>query len=190
MRKHRVVKSLVIAGLFLASSGHTATQGLNLNFTAVIEETTCLMEVSSLNNSSLSGSNPQYALRIPDMGVSSVINAMPNTEGSFRLLPHECNNEITSLTMTIKGDTLPNTAYLIKNGLTSGNAENIGMGFKPQGSDDSSQFKLDGAQKISWSQSQIADGMDLSAFFRRAGTSLIPTAGDFQAKATFTFTYE
>lgn len=190
MRKHRVVKSLAIAGLFLAPSGHTSTQGLSLNFTAVIEETTCLMKVSSLNNSSLSGSSPQYALRIPDIGITSLINATPNTEGSFKLLPQECNNEITSLAMTIRGDTLSNTAFMLKNALTSGNAENVGMGFKPMGSDDSSQYRLDGGQSISWSQSQITDGMDLSAFFRQAGTSLTPTTGDFQAKATFTFTYE
>jgi hypothetical protein len=190
MSKHHIVNALALAGLLLTPSAFASTQGLNLNFTAVIEETTCLMKVSSLTNSSLSGSNPQYALKIPDIGISSLINAMPNTEGSFRLLPQECNNEITSLTMTIKGDTLPNTAYMLKNALTSGNAENVAMGFKPKGSDDSSLYRLDGVQRISWSQSQIADGMDLSAFFRRAGTSLTPTTGDFQAKATFTFTYE
>lgn len=192
MRKHRVVNALMFASLLLAPSAFAGvtTQGLSLNFTAVIEETTCVMKVISLNNASISGSNAQYALTIPNIGIAELINATPNTEGSFKLQPQECNNEIASIVMTVKGTTLSNTSYRVQNDLTSGNAENIGLGFKPKGSDDSSALRLDGTQKTDWSQSQITDGMDLSAFFRRASNSLTPTAGDFQAKVIFTFTYQ
>lgn len=190
MRKHHVVNSLMFAGWLLAPSVFASTQGLSLDFTAVIEETTCVMKVSSLSNASLSGSNAQYALTIPNIGIAELINATAHTEGSFKLLPQECNNAITSITMTLAGTTLSNTRYMLSNSLTSGNAENVGLGFKPEGSDDGSRLKLDGTQKTEWSQSQIADGMDLTAFFRRASNSVTPTTGDFQAKVTFTFTYQ
>ncbi|EGE9213536.1 fimbrial protein [Salmonella enterica subsp. enterica serovar Ajiobo] len=190
MRKHRVVNSLALAGALLAPQSFASTQGLSLNFTAVIEETTCLMKVSSLNNSSLSGSDTQYALTIPNIGIAELLNVTANTEGSFKLQPQECNNNIASITMTLKGTTLSNSSYRLQNNLSSGNAENVGLGFKPDGSDDSSNLKLDGTQKTDWSQSQIADGMNLSAFFRRASNALTPTPGDFQAKVTFTFTYQ
>lgn len=190
MKTHRVIRSLTLAATLLAPPGFASTQGLSLDFTAVIEETTCVMKVSGLTNAAVSGSGTQYALVIPNIGIAELLNVTASTEGSFKLLPSECNNEITSLTMTLKGDTLSNTYYMLKNALTSSNAENVGLGFKPHGSDESSRFKLDGTQKVSWSQSQIADGMDLNAFFRRAATSLTPTPGDFQAKVIFTFTYE
>ncbi|EAA4390579.1 fimbrial protein [Salmonella enterica subsp. enterica serovar Adjame] len=190
MRKHHVVNVLALTYTLLASPGFASTQGLSLNFTAVIEETTCVMKVTSLNNSSLSGSDTQYALTIPNIGISELLNVTANTEGSFRLKPQECNNDIASITMTVKGTTLSNSNYMLQNALTSGNAENVGLGFKPDGEDDTARLKLDGTEKTTWKQSQIADGMDLSAFFRRASTSLIPTAGDFQAKVTFTFTYQ
>lgn len=102
MRKHRVVNSLVLAGALLAPQSFASTQGLSLNFTAVIEETTCLMKVSSLNNSSLSGSDTQYALTIPNIGIAELLNVTANTEGSFKLQPQECNNNIASITMTLK----------------------------------------------------------------------------------------
>ncbi|EGT0666800.1 fimbrial protein [Citrobacter werkmanii] len=190
MRTYRVIRSLTLATMLLAPPAFATSQGLTVNFTAVIEETTCLIKVSSLNNISVSGSGTQYALTVPNIGIAELLNATASTEGSFKLLPTECNNEITSLTMTIQGNTLSYSAYLLQNALTSGNAENVGLGFKPNGGDESSRLKLDGTTKTVWSQSQITDGMDLSAVFRRASSSREPTPGDFQAKVTFTFTYE
>ncbi|GAS73683.1 fimbrial protein [Citrobacter werkmanii] len=190
MRTHHVVNSLALTSALLTQSAFSSTQGLSLNFTAVIEETTCLMKVSPLSNASLSGSDAQYALTIPNIGIAELLKATASTEGSFKLKPEECNNAIASIAMTIKGVTLSTTNFMIKNDLTEGNAENIGLGFKPAGSDDSSRLRLDGTQQTDWSQSQIADGMELSAFFRRASTSVTPTTGDFQAKAIFTFTYK
>ncbi|VDZ80793.1 fimbrial protein [Salmonella bongori] len=97
MRTHRVVRSLALATAFLAQPGFTATQGLSLNFTAVIEETTCVMMVSSLSNASLSGSGTQYALTVPNIGIAELLNTTANTESSFKLQPKECNNEISSI---------------------------------------------------------------------------------------------
>ena len=190
MKTHRVVTPSTLVIALLAPPGFASTQGLSLDFTAVIEETTCVMNISSLSNATLSGSGTQYQLTIPNIGIAELLNVTASTEGSFKLQPKECNNEITSLTMTVQGTTLTGSEYMLQNALNSNNAENVGLGFKPKGGDENSRFKLNGAQNITWSQSQIADGMDLSAFFRRASTSLTPTPGDFQAKSTFTFTYE
>lgn len=187
---HRVINTLALASTLLSPPGFASTQGLSLDFTAVIEETTCIMKVSSLSNVSISGSDAQYALTVPDIGLAELINATSKTEGSFKLLPQECNNAIASITMTAKGTTLSNTSFMLKNSLTSGSAENVGLGFKPQGSEDSDRLRLDGTQKTEWTQDQIANGMDMTAFFRRASSSLTPTTGDFQAKVTFTFTYQ
>lgn len=190
MKTHRVVNPLTLVIALLAPPGFASTQSLSLDFTAVIEETTCVMNISSLSNATLSGSGTQYQLTIPNIGIAELLNVTASTEGSFKLQPKECNNEITSLTMTVQGTTLTGSEYMLQNALNSNNAENVGLGFKPKGGDENSRFKLNGTQNITWSQSQIADGMDLSAFFRRASTSLTPMPGDFQAKATFTFTYE
>lgn len=190
MNIHRVVNSLALAGALIASPGFATTQGLSLDFTAVIEETTCVMKLSGLKNASISGSDAQYVLTVPNIGIAELLNTTASTEASFRILPQECNNDITSISMTAQGTTLTNNSYMLSNSLTSGNAENVGLGFKPDGSDDSSQLKLDGTQTTKWSHSQITDGMDLSAFFRPASSALTPTAGDFQAKVTFTFTYQ
>ncbi|MEW5121241.1 fimbrial protein [Citrobacter freundii] len=190
MKTHRVVNPLTLVIALLAPPGFASTQSLSLDFTAVIEETTCVMNISSLSNATLSGSGTQYQLTIPNIGIAELHNVTASTEGSFKLQPKECNNEITSLTMTVQGTTLTGSEYMLQNALNSNNAENVGLGFKPKGGDENSRFKLNGTQNITWSQSQIADGMDLSAFFRRSSASMTPTPGDFQAKATFTFTYE
>ena len=59
--------------------------------------------------------------------------------------------------MTVQGTTLTGSEYMLQNALNSNNAENVGLGFKPKGGDENSRFKLNGAQNITWSQSQIAD---------------------------------
>lgn len=54
------------------------------------------MNISSLSNATLSGSGTQYQLTIPNIGIAELLNVTASTEGSFKLQPKECNNEITS----------------------------------------------------------------------------------------------
>ena len=87
MRTYRVIRSLTLAATLLAPPGFTSTQGLSLDFTAVIEETTCVMKVSGLTNAAVSGSGTQYALVIPNIGIAELLNVTASTEGSFAAAP-------------------------------------------------------------------------------------------------------
>ncbi|MFS9418214.1 MULTISPECIES: fimbrial protein [Citrobacter] len=190
MKIRRVISALSLTGLLFSPACFAGKQGLSVDFTAVIAETTCSMKVSSVTNTTVSGNDPQYSLKIPAMALTAVVNTTAQAEGSFKLLPQECNNNITTLKMTIwSADRMSNSDYKLQNSL-SGGAENIALGFKPKGSDDGALFRLDGSQEVLWRADQIENGFDISAFFRRSSTSIAPTSGDFQAKATFTFTYE
>ena len=136
---------------------------------------------------------------LPPEDIRDFVAIQHDADGKIRVKVVEAKKHITSVQryLTLLRSRYPGkiskfdfTTLDVIAALNSNNAENVGLGFKPKGGDENSRFKLNGAQNITWSQSQIADGMDLSAFFRRASTSLTPTPGDFQAKATFTFTYE
>ncbi|WP_347290015.1 fimbrial protein [Kluyvera georgiana] len=175
--------------LFLA--GGSYAQNLTVNFDATVEETTCAMTISALDGTTSSGTVADgYKLNVPDMTVLDIVNQTANTEGSFRLMPSECNNEISSIVMTINGNVNPGNNYFIDNDTSiSGYAENVSMAIKPKGGTEGQRIRLNGGQSVTWTSDQIANGMDLSVSFRRL-TSATPVAGVFQANATFSFTYK
>ncbi|EAW1719930.1 fimbrial protein [Salmonella enterica subsp. indica] len=176
--------------LFLLTGGLHA-QDLSVNFDATVEESTCAMTITALGNATASGSVADgYTLNIPQMAVLDIINQTANTEGSFKLMPAQCNNEITSIVMTISGNVNPGNIYFIDNDTSiSGYAENVSMAIKPKGGADAQYIKLNGAQSVTWTSAQITNGMDLSVLFRHL-TTAPPVAGVFQANATFSFTYQ
>ena len=86
MRTYCVIRSLTLATALLAPPGFAA-QGLSLDFTAVIEETTCVMSIVSLKNASVSGSGTQYDLTVPNFGIAELLSNTASTEASFKLQP-------------------------------------------------------------------------------------------------------
>ncbi|WP_407182710.1 fimbrial protein [Citrobacter europaeus] len=189
MMKAPLYNLIFVTALVLYGTASYA-QDLTVNFDATVEETTCAMTVRSLGSAAASGtSNDGYILTVPEMTVLDIVNQTSKAEGSFTLLPTECNNEITSIIMSISGNTNAGNSYFIDNDSSvSGYAENVSMAFIPKGGTDGQRIKLDGTQNVTWSSDQITNGMDLSVQFRRM-TSTTPVAGTFQANATFSFTY-
>lgn len=83
------------------------------------------------------------------MTVLDIVNQTSKAEGSFTLLPTECNNEITSIIMSISGNTNAGNSYFIDNDSSiSGYAENVSMAFIPKGGTDGQRIKLDGTQNV------------------------------------------
>ncbi|EDT1457656.1 fimbrial protein [Salmonella enterica subsp. enterica serovar Ramatgan] len=193
MMKLHLYKLFPLAGILFLGSGHTAVreQQLSVDYTATIEEMTCVITITAVGSTTLTSSgNAAYILTLPEMGVLDISNRTSLSEGNFRLLPTECNNNISSLTMTITGTTSV-SSYLIDGDTGVANAaENIALGFKPMGSDDGSRVKVDGSQKVTWTNDQVKNGYDLSAMIRRSNSSAGPLPGEFSAKATFVFTYQ
>lgn len=177
---------------FICISQASATN-LTVNFTATIKETTCAMTVTPVNGSNISGdtTSNNYYLDLPIMGISDIYNMTPLTEGSFKILPSNCNNYVSGLSMTIKGAVSSYTDSLIANDQSiAGHTNYVGMGIKRMNSDESLRFKLNGNQRIDWTRDEIINGIDLTALIRRTTSSQPTSPGDFQAKATFVFTYQ
>ncbi|HDT6545186.1 TPA: fimbrial protein [Kluyvera ascorbata] len=189
MRAPSYILVSLVTQLLLAGELHA--QNLSVNFDATVEETTCAMTITALGSATASGSVADgYTLNVPQMSVLDIINQTANTEGSFKLMPAECNNEIVSIVMTISGNVNSGNIYFIDNDTSiSGYAENVSMAIKPKGGTDGQRIKLNGAQSVTWTSVQITNGMDLSVSFRRL-TTAPPVAGVFQANATFSFTYQ
>ncbi|AMB55682.1 fimbrial protein [Escherichia coli] len=166
---------------------------ISVNFTATIKETTCAMTVSGLNGASLTGDTGanSYFLDLPDMGVSDVVNKTSLTEASFKIKPSNCNNYISTLSMTLSGKVSSYTNTLIGNDQSiSGHTNYAGLAIKRMNTDESLRFKLDGSQNVNWTQDEIINGLDLTAFIRQTSSSNKITPGSFQAKATIIFTYQ
>jgi P pilus assembly protein, pilin FimA len=185
---------LLPCALLCLCGQESLAQTLSIDFDATIEQTTCSMTVESLGTSRSSGDPVSgYLLTIPDMSVLDIVNKTSNAEGSFKLLPTECNyDEISKITMTISGNS-GSSAYRISNNTSiEGYAQNTELGFKLKDTQDTQHLKLNGEQQVTWTSEQITNGLELTAFIRKVSgdSSPVPVAGEFQAKATFVFTYQ
>ncbi|HCO8216376.1 fimbrial protein [Escherichia fergusonii] len=166
---------------------------LSVNFTATIKETTCAMTIAPIDGATLSGDSASnnYYLDLPTMGVSDVANKTALTEASFKLLPLNCNNYVSLMSMTISGRHSGYTDSLLINdsGVANG-ASYIGVGFRRRSVEDETQrFKIDGSTRINWTREEMASGFDVTTMIRQTTASVGMTPGVIQAKATFVFTY-
>ncbi|MCV5090808.1 fimbrial protein, partial [Escherichia coli] len=72
----------------------------------------------------------------------------------------------------------------------SGHTNYVGLGIKRMNADENLRFKLNGSQRITWTNDEISNGLDLTAMLRQTTTGNTITTGQFQAKVTFVFTYQ
>lgn len=165
---------------------------LTVNFTATVKETTCAMGISALSGSAVSGdaASGNYYLDFPTMGVADITHKSALTEASFKVMPTNCNNDISSIKMTINGNRSgESNTLLINDNASSADASGIGVGFKRRGEDDNSRFTLDGSTYVDWTTDEIAQGMELTGIIRQLNAANDISPGAFQAKATFVFNY-
>lgn len=190
MKWNRSVLTTSLLGLMLpltCQSASTPTE-INVDFTATVTETTCAFIIDTTPGyvkEDTEGSH--YTLTIPNVGLDKIISKDATAQKDFTIKAKGCSNGVGSITTKISGSKVDGN--LIKNGLTStGAATNICMGFKRQTESGENFVKPDNAATITWSSNEITNGLPMTVALRE-GSGSGTTAGDFDATATFNFTY-
>lgn len=183
---------LTLLLILLINLPQTSATDITVNFTATVKETTCAMTLAPLNGANLSGDSAteNYLLDLPSLGVSDITNKSSLTEASFKILPSNCSNYVSSMSMTISGQHSGYTDSLLVNVASVPNGVSyIGAGFKRMNDDDSLRFKLDGTTRINWTRDEMVNGLNLTSIIRQTTSSYHMVPGELQVKATFVFTY-
>lgn len=176
----------------LALSGSALAEGTNLdvNFTANIRETTCDMKLVGGT-----GSDVQQTLLLGKNGQVRLDDAKAGTaNANFKIVIVECPASLTSLKTTVRGTP---SGYL-PSGLvnqilkTSGGADFSAVEIARTDTPDAPfiiNSKMD-EERLVWTSTEIQNKeVPLVATLRETQTGKM-TLGDFQAVATFEFSYE
>ncbi|MDF3742826.1 P pilus assembly protein, pilin FimA [Enterobacter hormaechei] len=189
MKKQRCGYSLIALAM-LAMTGSAAATDLNVNFTANIRETTCDMKLVGGE-----GSDTQQTLTLGTNGQVRLDDVKAGTaNATFKIVMVECPASLTSLKTTVKGT---QSGYLMSglvnqiakaNGGADYSAAEIARADAPD-----APFIVnskDDAERLVWSPSEIQNKeVNLVATLRETKANSM-TIGDFQAVATFEFSYE
>ncbi|TCB88129.1 fimbrial protein [Enterobacter quasihormaechei] len=187
MKKQHCGYSLIALSL-LAMSGAAAATDLNVNFTANIRETTCDMKLVGGEGSDTAqtltlGNNGQVRLDDVKAGAANA---------TFKIVMVECPASLTSLKTTVKGK---KSGYLpsgIINQAASGAADYASVEIA-RASTPEAPFIVNStvdAERLVWNPTEIQNKeVALMATLRETKANSM-TIGDFQAVATFEFSYE
>lgn len=182
-------KSIPLAIVALTLSASALAAEVNVKFTANIVQPTCDMSLIAYGGSAVTtiGTNA-YQLSIPDIRLDLLRAKGADTQANFTLKPANCSG-LTALKTTIQAAAVAPGQPLAIPSVMTGKAQNIGVGFRPQSSTAETYYKLDKSSVITWSSTERADGLNLSAVMREVSTGA-GTTGPFDAKVTFNFIYE
>jgi len=189
MKKQHCGYSL-IAFAMLAITGSAAATDLNVNFTANIRETTCDMKLVGGT-----GSDTQQTLTIGNNGQVRLDDVKAGTaNATFKIVMVECPSSLAALKTTVKGTPSGYLATGLVNQITKANggadysAVEIARADTPD-----APFKINStvdAERLVWSATEIQNKeVPLIATIRETQANSM-TIGDFQAVATFEFSYE
>ncbi|MCZ8623424.1 fimbrial protein [Escherichia albertii] len=182
--KRIIITSALIGLVFPMVS--TATN-LDVDFTATVLATTCTIAIEQDGGPVVTnGGNDEYSLIIPDVGLDKVVTGAPSAEANFKLVATGCSNELSKIYTRLTGTTI--SGKLIVNEANAG-AAGIGMGIKRRGTADSTFFSPNNTDRFEWSNDEKSHGVPLTVALRETTVGSGRT-GTFQAKATFSFTYE
>lgn len=176
---------LALSGPILAES-----TDLNVNFTANIRETTCDMKLVGGT-----GSDTQQTLNIGNDGQVRIDDVKAGTaNANFKIVIVECPSSLTSLKTTLKGT----ASGLLPTGLTnqitgqSGGSDYAAVEISRE-STPTAPFTINSttdAKRLVWTPTEIQNKeVPLVATLRETKANAM-TIGDFQAVATFEFSYE
>ena len=181
----------VIAMTTLALSGMAHSTDINVNFTANIRETTCDMKLAGGT-----GTDTQQTLKIGDSSGQVRLESVKagTASANFKLVIVECPLSLNSLKTTIKGTKSGYLNSAIVNSISKANggadyaAVEIARVSAP-----TAPFIINStvdAERLVWTATEINNKeVPLVATLRETLTDSI-TTGNFQAVATFEFTYE
>lgn len=182
----------VVAMTMLALSGSALAGGtdLNVNFTANIRETTCDMKLAEGT-----GSDTQQTLILGNNGQVRIDDVKAGTaNGTFKIVMVECPSSLTALKTTVKGTASGYLATGLVNQITktNGGADYSAVEIARASTPDA-PFKINStvdAERLVWSPTEIQNKeVPLVATLRETLANSM-TIGDFQAVATFEFSYE
>lgn len=187
MKKNHCGYSLIALAM-LAITGSAAAADLNVDFTANIRETTCDMKLVGGD-----GSDTQQTLTIGTNGQVRLDDVKAGTaNANFKIVMVECPASLTSLKTTIKGK---KSGYLpsgIVNQAAAGAADYASVEIA-RASTPESPFVVNStvdAERLVWNPTELQNKeVALVATLRETQLNKM-TIGDFQAVATFEFSYE
>ncbi|HDR2759325.1 TPA: fimbrial protein [Enterobacter mori] len=182
----------IVATTMLALSGSALAEGTNLdvNFTANIRETTCDMKLVGGT-----GSDTQQTLTIGNNGQVRIDDVKAGTaNANFKIVIVECPAFLTSLKTTVKGT----ASGILPTGLTNqitgpnGGSDYAAVEIARE-STPTAPFTINSTtdtQRLVWTPTEIENKeVPLVATLRETKANSM-TIGDFQAVATFEFSYE
>lgn len=182
----------IVATTMLALSGSALAEGTNLdvNFTANIRETTCDMKLVGGT-----GSDTQQTLTIGNNGQVRIDDVKAGTaNANFKIVIVECPAFLTSLKTTVKGT----ASGVLPTGLTNqitgpnGGSDYAAVEIARE-STPTAPFTINSTtdtQRLVWTPTEIENKeVPLVATLRETKANSM-TIGDFQAVATFEFSYE
>lgn len=182
----------VITMTMLALSGSALADGtsLDVNFIANIRETTCDMKLVGGT-----GSDIKQTLTIGNNGQVRIDDVKAGTASAeFKIVIVECPASLKSLKTTLKGDADGYLPTYIKNAIApaNGGANYAGVEFA-RTSAQTAPFKINStadSERLVWTADEISKKeVPLIATLRETQTNKM-TTGDFEAVATFEFSYE
>ena len=187
MKKQRCGYSLIALAI-LAMTGSAAATDLNVNFTANIRETTCDMKLVGGE-----GSDTQQTLTIGTNGQVRLDDVKAGTaNATFKIVMVECPASLASLKTTVMGK---QSGYLpsgIINQAAPGAADYASVEIARASTPDA-PFVVNStvdAERLVWSPTELQNKeVALMATLRETQPNKM-TIGDFQAVATFEFSYE
>lgn len=191
MKKNLLGLSIVVM-MTLALPSSVLAEGTNLdvNFTATIRETTCDMKLVGGT-----GSDTQQTLTIGNNGQVRLEDVKAGTaNANFKIVIVECPASLTSLKTTVKGTKSDYLPSALANQITksSGGADYSAVEIARASAPDA-PFIINSTvdtERLVWSAAEIQNKeVPLMATMRETKTNSM-TIGDFQAVATFEFSYE
>lgn len=189
MNKQRGGYSL-IAFTMLAIVGSATAAELNVNFTANIRETTCDMKLVGGT-----GSDTAQTLTIGNNGQVRLDDVKAGTaNATFKIVLVECPSSLASLKTTIEGTP---SGYLDTGLINQISKDTTGANYAAveiaRASAPNAPFKINSevdTERLVWTATEIQNKeVPLVATLRETQTDSM-TIGDFQAIATFKFSYE
>ncbi|CZU68063.1 fimbrial protein [Enterobacter cloacae] len=182
----------VVAATMLTLSGSALAENtsLDINFTANIRETTCDMKLVGGT-----GSDTQQTLTIGNNGQVRLDDIKAGTaNANFKIAIVECPSSLTSLKTTVKGTKSGDLSSGLINQIpkTSGGADYSAVEIA-RAATPTAPFIINSttdAERLVWSAAEIQNKeVSLVATIRETQPNKM-TIGDFQAVATFEFSYE
>jgi type 1 fimbria pilin len=189
MKKQYCGYSLFAFAMLAISASASATD-LNVNFTANIRETTCDMKLEGGT-----GSDTQQTLTIGNSGQVRLDDVKAGgASANFKIVLVECPSSLKTLKTTLKGTpsgVMP-TGLVNQIAKANGGADYSAVEIA-RASTPAAPFKVNSTvdtERLVWSTTEIQNKeVPLIATVRETKTGSM-TIGDFQAVATFEFSYE